>query len=616
MTLLAAEGRKLYTDCLSAPQGYRFDRGIATTFTLSLEALLVLPFTLATQGVEEPQRLLADPVALLESLQETAHRLAVFCHEGYTSVPSKGQLLYGLLDHCVVPVRPAPPSKFFHPKLWLLRFVGEAQDEVVLRAVVLSRNLTFDRSWDTVQCSDGRPGGRRVKESFGLETLVAALPGLAGPRISAGQRELCAQLADEAARTRFETPEPFRQGPVFHAIGVPGKGGKRLPFEPLLEGNPKRLLCVSPFLSKEAMDEARLEVPTQPILITKDAATQPLEDATLADWDVRVLADAVETGESADDAADPRSLTPAGGLHAKINLYEDKQGRAVWFMGSANLTKAGWTGLNVELMVELIGGVKACGIDAFLGGGFEEVLEPWTRSEPDPEEEAREALRARADAHREAIVQAGLGLRCVPPGADEGWALELVGTPPVAPPGVECTAWPVTAELAVFEKALTPGRRWVMNSAAELTGLVAFAATATQEQPKRAETIQFVLRLPVEGLPAARDAAVLRALVKDTKGFFRYLRYLLASEDDAVPGLRSATRAGDGDGDNGFSLGFQTVILEDLVRGLSRNPGQLRRLARRIEDLRQTDEGQQVIPASFLELWKVVTRALPEEVAR
>ena len=613
MTLLATEGRKLYTDCLTAPQGYRFDQGIATTFTLSLETLLVLPFTLATQGVEEPERLLSDPVALLESLQSTAHRLAVFCHEGYTSVPGKGQLLYGLLDHCVVPVLPKPPSKFFHPKLWLLRFVGEDEDDVVLRAVVLSRNLTFDRSWDTVTCFDGRPGGRRVKDSFGLETLVAALPGLAGERISPEQRTLCETLAEEAARTRFETPEPFKEGPYFHAIGVADKKGKRRKFETLLKGLPKRLLCISPFLSKEAMDEARFEVPQRPMLITKDASTQPIDDATLAAWDVRVLADAVETGESSDDEADPQSLTPAGGLHAKINLYEDTQGRAAWFLGSANLTKAGWTGLNVELMVELVGGVKHCGIDAFLGGGFEEVLEPWSRSLPDPDEEAQAALRAKVESHREAIVRAGLGLRCLE--ADTGWALKLVGMPPATPEGLTCTAWPVTAELAVYEKDLTPGRRWTMNSPAELTGLVAFRVRAS-EPKRRAEEIQFVLRLPVEGLPPERDAHILRTLVKDTKGFFRYLRYLLASEDDAVPGLRSRAGAGDGEAGAGFSLGFEQVILEDLVRGVSRSPKRMRHLARRIEDLRSTQETREVIPESFLELWDIVKQTLPKEDGR
>ena len=618
MTLLATGTRKLYTDCLTAPDGYRFDRGVATTFTLSLETLLILPFTLATQGAEDPEQLMRDPAVLLESLQETTHRLAVFCHEGYTSVPAKGQLLYGHLDRCVVPVRLPKPGQFFHPKLWLLRFVGEDPDDVVLRAVVLSRNLTFDRSWDTVLCLDGTPTGRRVKDSFGLETLVGALPGLATTPVSTQQRELCEMLAQEAAQTRFETPQPFNGGPVFHAVGVRDKKGRRLRFEPAPEGNTKRMLCVSPFLSAQTMATARAFVRKKPMLITRDASAQLIEDDVLADWDVRVLADAVETGESADDESQEAAthhLAPSGGLHAKVCVYENTQGRATWFLGSANLTGFGWPGLNVELMVELSGGAKACGIDAFLEGGFSDVLEEWKRSEIDPDLEAQEALRSRAEAFRDEVVQADLHLRCVPPGESESWGLELLGDPPEAPEGIQCTAWPVTAELAVYEKRLGSGQiRWEMNSPAELTGLIVFCVRATQSEPKHhSETVRFVLRLPVEGMPEDRDAHILRALVKDTRGFFRYLRYLLSSDDEGIPGLASPGRKGSTDGAGGFALGFEEVILEDLVRGVSRNPERMRVLGRRIEALRATEESAAVIPASFLRLWDMVASTLPPQ---
>lgn len=618
MTLLGTDTRKLYTDCLTAPAGYRFDRGVATTFTLSLETLLILPFTLATQGVEDPELLMSDPAALLDSLQETTHRLAVFCHEGYTSVPAKGQLLYGQLDRCVVPVRPPPPGQFFHPKLWLLRFVGEDPDDVVLRAVVLSRNLTFDRSWDTVLCLDGTPSGRRVKDSFGLETLVGSLPGLATTPVSEEHRSLCEMLAEEAARTKFAAPEPFREGPVFHAIGVRDKKGQRQQFEPAPEGNTKRLLCVSPFLSAQTLETARASVRETPVLITRDASALLIEDSVLEPWDVRVLADAVETGESADDASDEtvtHQLAPSGGLHAKVYVYENTQGRATWFLGSANLTKFGWPGLNVELMVELSGGAKQCGIDAFLEGGFSELLEGWTRSDPDPELEAQEALRGQAEAFRDAVAQAQLSLRCVAPQEAEAWALELLGNTPQAPEGITCSAWPVTAELAVYEKRLgaTPVR-WEMNSPAELTGLIAFDVTATQTEPKRrSESVRFVLRLPVEGLPEDRDAHILRALVKDTQGFFRYLRYLLSADDESIPGLSSPTRKGVGDGEGGFGLGFEAVTLEDVVRAVSRSPERIRHLGRRIEELRATEASQAVIPESFLELWDTVMSTLPQE---
>src|SRR5580700_5687317 len=57
-------------------------------------------------------------------------------------------VLYGLLESSVVQVT-APHGGVFHPKIWVLRFkrAGHVED-VVLRVLILSRNLTGDRSWD------------------------------------------------------------------------------------------------------------------------------------------------------------------------------------------------------------------------------------------------------------------------------------------------------------------------------------------------------------------------------------------------------------------------------------------------------------------------------------
>lgn len=626
MTPLATETRTLYTDCLTSPDGYTFDRGLATSFTLSLETLLVLPFTLATQDAEQPERLLSDPLALLEALRETSDRLAVFHHDGYISVPAKQQLLYGLLDHCVVPVRASAEHGLFHPKLWLLRFVGHEPADVRLRAVVLSRNLTFDRSWDSVLCMDGHPTGRRVKDSVGLETLVLALPGLARGAISDTQTKLCELLADEAARTRFEPPPPFREGPVFHAIGVENKQGKRLRFQPRIDGDPKRLLCVSPFLSSEALSRARASNPKDLVLITRDEWAQRLPVAALEGWDVRVLSDAVETGESADATADldaaaqfGGSLVPPSGLHAKIVIYEDYQRRVSWFLGSANLTGAGWNGLNVELMVELRGRQKDCGIDAFMDGGLAEILEGWTPVDAaDPEQKAKDGLLSRANNAREQVTKAGLSLTCSPHDGDaSAWSLSLRGGPLHLSDGITASAWPISLARAAHIRPLTElafnaSLTWTVSSPAELTSLVAVEISA--EADDLSETIRFALRLPIDGLPENRDAHILRTLVRDQRGFFRYLRYLLSAGDDPIPAPSSRRTAGAVGQDTGaFMLDFEQVILEDLVRALSRNPERLRQLDRRIADLLAAEDVAHVVPEAFLKLWDTVRAALPKQ---
>ena len=45
----------------------------------------------------------------------------------------------------------APQGGVFHPKFWLLRYLPQdSGGPARYRLLVLSRNLTYDRSWDTM----------------------------------------------------------------------------------------------------------------------------------------------------------------------------------------------------------------------------------------------------------------------------------------------------------------------------------------------------------------------------------------------------------------------------------------------------------------------------------
>ena len=85
--------------------------------------------------------------SLLEGLRRVADRMTVYGQRGRMIVPRGQHVLYGLLEPLIVEVA-SPGGGAFHPKLWILRFVAPDDDEVLLRLLVLSRNLTGDRSWD------------------------------------------------------------------------------------------------------------------------------------------------------------------------------------------------------------------------------------------------------------------------------------------------------------------------------------------------------------------------------------------------------------------------------------------------------------------------------------
>ena len=160
--MLAPVGRRLLLDVLAPPDGYSLDHGVGTTYTLDLLALLRVPLaatTLPWSGSGGGP--VNNPFALLTALRRNAGRISLFCHAGATKVPANHIPLLAFLESSVHPVTPPTRGGVFHPKCWLLRFAPEHEDEPVrYRLLVLSRNLTFDRSWDVALALDVELLGR------------------------------------------------------------------------------------------------------------------------------------------------------------------------------------------------------------------------------------------------------------------------------------------------------------------------------------------------------------------------------------------------------------------------------------------------------------------------
>ncbi|HHW28323.1 MAG TPA: hypothetical protein GXX21_02015, partial [Syntrophomonadaceae bacterium] len=131
--------RCVYLAELRPPSGFKLDRAIATTFSLDLLALLMAPVSMVYSDLQDREAPLQNPVALLESLRQTTGRFAVFCQQGRILVPRADTLLYSYLERAVVEVQP-PGKGVFHPKVWVLRFLGEddGQQVVFYRFLCLS----------------------------------------------------------------------------------------------------------------------------------------------------------------------------------------------------------------------------------------------------------------------------------------------------------------------------------------------------------------------------------------------------------------------------------------------------------------------------------------------
>lgn len=599
--MLDPEDRRLYSSCFAAPDGFVFDCALGTTYSLDLESLLFAQFCIATSGAAEPESALKDPVGLLEAIHRTARRVTVYCHAGETNAPSQPHSLYALLERSIVPALGKAGGAIFHPKLWILRFTRRSNGGLWLRVVVLSRNLTASRAWDSFLCLEGEPERGRKAESAQLAELLRALPGLAVGDVDAERREQLDKLADEVHRTSFSAPSPFEGVAEFLTTGF----GKQQGFAPLETG--QSVLAISPFVSNGALQHLR-DLAPHARLIGRPEEMAKCQPETIATWDAYSLDDAASSDADTADLEDGTNTADAAphGLHAKVVAIQGKR-RTTWWFGSGNLTDPVRAGTSVEVMVRLEGKTSKASIQNFLEAGFEHLLVPYTHAPPPPD--PQEGNRSSVDSAKDVLVRASLELRCDQQG--ESWRLRLMGVPSLGDE-VEASCRPITlpgARSARLDGATLAFEGLTVEA---LTALVCFHLSAGHGEGKY--EVEVTLKLPIKGLPEDRDSRITNSIIKDRSSFLRYLQCLLGGVGEQLPPVpppASGQRSGDG---GGSGTPFASGLLEQLLKALHQEPERLRGLRSLLKRANgDHHSGESVVPEDFRELWSVVEPYLPAE---
>lgn len=145
-------------------------------------------------------------------------------------------------------------------------------------------------------------------------------------------------------------------------------------------------------------------------------------------------------------------------------------------------------------------------------------------------------------------------------------------------------------------------------SASSVTGLIAFELKTNHPDV----SAQFVLNIPVTGLPEERNSAILQTVISNQEGFLRYLVLLLG--DDKVSGLDIGCGSGFAKWLARLSDGEDIPLLEELTRTYSRHPERLSEISGLVRDLSQGRENA-IIPKDFLNLWTIFESAIGERNA-
>jgi hypothetical protein len=578
--VLAPNERELLLDALRPEPGMSLDAAVGTTFTLDLDALLLAPLAFA---LFETERDRPDPTALLAAIQQHAERIALYCDAAHIHARDGEQKLFVLLERTILPVH-APLGGSFHPKLWVLRFRsrdGEARH----RLLVMSRNMTFDTSWDLIARFDEEPEGTFLGGS--AAELLLALDALAPSAIARS-------IANSVASARFGVPEPFSSARL-HSIGFRPSDP-----DPILHAPGEHRVVISPFLTARRLAALAGGQTGKRTLVSRPDELGRLGSAALEGWQERlVLRDGAQ--------ADPGAVTiqeGLRGLHAKLVVTE--QGDVTtWLLGSANATTAAHTS-NVEALVELQGPTRRIGAATLLRDDGDTVrlrslLQEFVVENVDPQEQTPEELEdARLEDLSHELARAGATLDVTP--ADDGWDLSVrLGRGPVAwLDGDRLSARLATrAGWATMTLVGAPTATLRVGRASEITALLVLRIRGSLGVAR-----DLVLIADLNGAPDDRLDAVLLDLVPDARRFAFLLFLMLAAGDHEAQADGTARRLIGGTGlgpEDSDVLAFP--LFESLVRVSARDPERLVAIDRLITQFSKTQEGRQRLPEGIDVLW-------------
>lgn len=574
-----------YGKLLAPPDKFELVKAIGTTFSLDLHALLAIPVSLFyAKSMEGDFQL--DRYDVLDAIRQSKERVDLFCQRGKIKVPKDYHSLFAFMEDCVNEKTPDQKDASFHPKIWVLRF--ERKAETIYRFIVLSRNLTFDRSWDVAYFADGHPTKNKVQGSDKLSSFILQL-------YDDSEKEIDSTFLKELSKTEFDLPFDFSEFEIHPILPKSSKVKFTNPTEQFAYSD---LLVISPFVNETAIDVLK-SCNGKITLVSRKEELDRLKPEALEGITPWCMKDVIANGEDYTDTegVDPKSHN----LHAKIFIGE-KDKRTDWYMGSANCTSAALKS-NTEMLVKVTSSKRHLRLSEIKRKLLESdpcYFEPYEHSEieiDDELENLEETIRALTYA---LCKQKFIGTLAESDNENKVVFVEVDLT------GFKKESIEVYASLPHKDNA----QRLVFGQKNKLTYTnvpITKLSSYIELSFHHSKTVQsrILIKMDIE-IPSEREDIIFKTLINSKDKFYQYLQFIL-SPQDLHNTLRIGTENGEVNTDTvnltlQHLFGINNPIYEALMIAASRSPKKLTEINKIIEKLQKINSE---VVEDFLPIWAV-----------
>lgn len=590
-----------YGQIIAPPADYNLDFAIGTTYSLDLDALVGACIALGL-AEETDSDLMKNPICLLEALRATGDKIALFCEGGQIHLPNSVTSLYILLEKMVFPVATASKrglAKYpsFHPKFWLIKYVNN-KEEALYRVVVLSRNLTFDRSWDVSFCIDGKKSNYETEKNNPVSDFVSYLiKQLPDTENASEKQKKMRSLLRELKHVEFALDSKEFYDFDFIPVGISNKyNSNQESLYNLLEDSFHEVLIMSPFLSKGIIkdfnDRNKYIEHSEHVLVTRASELGKLKLTDCSNFEIYTMKDAVIDGESL--ISEENASAQKQDIHAKIYMIM-KYPNTYLYLGSLNASHNALNG-NIEFMVKLHTKNRYLNLSKLKDSlfGTDEAECPFqiaslNNIQEDTADEKTQML--------DSVIKAVNRLNASAVIKENGELFDInLSFEPFE------SKYDITVSPLLSNKT-APLSKNILFSSMELTQLSEFYKISVSDGK---QTVSRVIMIPTENMPTDREKAVVSSVVNDRSCFYRYIAFLLG-DNMVISALESNDTADEATGTTKVNKPIPLPALyEKMLRTAATSPERFKE----IEYLIKSVSADGVIPEGFEELYNTFRKVV------